>query len=120
MIITRSKNWWLKHVAQEPDVPISAGPQGGNFAMEYKPTLMERFWRKVGFIYHLGYEPSDTDTMPGWQCTVTRVEFGFIDRLRLLLTGRLICKTIQYTDTPSPMVIKTRFDWHILPPGQKQ
>ncbi len=124
MKFSRPKKWWLDRIGKEPPVPIAAGAQmvdhGGNFAMEYQPTLAERFWRKIGFQYHLGNEPEDVDAMLGWQCTVTRLELSFLDRLRLLTTGRIILKTVQHTDTPSPEVIKTRFDWHILPPGQKR
>jgi hypothetical protein len=36
-----------------------------NFASEYKPTLTERFWRALGFRYHLGEDPQDTEALQG-------------------------------------------------------
>ena len=60
-----------------------------NLCMHYVPTLAERFWRKLGYRYHLGEEPEGTDGMPGWMMHGVRLHFGFADRLRLLLgTGR--------------------------------
>lgn len=88
------------------------------FAMAYVPTWRERFWRKLGFRHHRGEEPRDVDAMPGWMNTATCFSFSFTDRLRLLLTGRLLISTISHTDTPSPMTIKNRVDWQIYAPGQ--
>lgn len=94
--------------------------QAQNFAMEYVPTLMERFWRKLGFHYHLGDEPTDTDLLKGWMRTDAGFNFTFTDRLRLLLTGKLRVTLIQHTDTESPSVIKNRVDWRIVAPGDVQ
>jgi hypothetical protein len=88
-----------------------------NLAMIYVPTLSDRFWRALGFRYHLGPDPEGTDTLPGWTCTEIGLDFGIADRLRLLLTGRLRLRSILMTDTPSGTVCKTRLDWRILHPG---
>jgi len=55
--------------------------------------------------------------MPGWQRTDVRLHFGWLDRLRLLFTGRLFIALSSHTDAPSPTVIKTRLDYRIVEPG---
>ena len=85
-----------------------------------EPTLMERFWRKVGFHYHLGDEPQGAESLPGWSQTNQYFHFGWSDRLRLLISGRLLVKLTMSTDTPSPSVCKNRMDWMIYAPGQKR
>ncbi len=87
------------------------------FAAIHVPTFAERLWRKLGYHYHLGDEPEGTDVMPGWMCHGVKLRFGFADRMRLLLTGRLHVKSIMHTDVPSADVVKTRLDWEIIRPG---
>lgn len=88
-------------------------------AMVYRPTMTERFWRALGFRYHLGEEPEGTETLPGWMCTETHMHFGISDRLRLLLTGRLRIRLMQHL----PVVCdfsRNRMDWEIERPGSKR
>lgn len=91
-----------------------------NYAVQYVPKLRERIWRKLGFRYHLGEEPEGTDALEGWMRTDTRLEFGLLDRIRLLLTGRLLVSSTVHHDTPSASVCKTRVDWRIYAPGEKR
>lgn len=86
-----------------------------NEASYHVPTLRERFWRKLGFRYHLGDEPEGTDGLPGWMCTDSTLHFSFGDRLRLLVSGKLKTRTVSYFDTPAPAVVKNRLDWEIQP-----
>lgn len=88
-----------------------------NEALALAPTLRQRFWRALGFRYHLGDTPPDADLLPGWMRTDSGLIFSFGDRLRILISGRLRTSTIVHMDTPSPAVCKTRLDWQILPPG---
>jgi hypothetical protein len=88
-----------------------------NHAMHYVPSLRERFWRKVGFRYHLGDEPDGIDALPGWMRKDIRLSFNWRDRLRLLLTGKLFIASIVSMDTPSPSICKGRVDWRIIEPG---
>jgi len=88
-----------------------------SFDVIHKPTFRERFWRALGFRYHLGEDPEDTDTLQGWTRTDTRLHFGWSDRLRLLITGRLTVSTTSHYDAPSPNMIKNRTDWQIWAPG---
>lgn len=88
--------------------------------MVYQPTLAERLWRKLGYTYHLGDDPDDIDRLPGWTRTDIGLDFGIADRLRLLLTGKLRLHSILMTDTPSATVCRSRLDWRIVPPGDRQ
>lgn len=90
-----------------------------NEAMFQKPTLLRRFWRSLGFRYHLGDEPDGINTLDGWMRTDMRLEFGVVDRLRLLLTGRLFVASIVHMDTPSPAICKSRLGWRIYAPGER-
>lgn len=90
-----------------------------NTACYALPTRAQRFWRWAGFRYHLGEEPEGADAMAGWMRTDMRIYFDWRDRLRLLLSGRLFIASIVHTDTPSPMVCKSRMDFRIYHPGEK-
>lgn len=81
------------------------------------PTLRQRFWRAAGFHYHRGDDPPDIETLSGWMKTDIRIHFGFTDRLRLLLTGKLFVASVVHMDTPSPMICKSRADFLIYAPG---
>lgn len=90
-----------------------------NYAAIHIPTLRQRVWRKLGFRYHLGDEPEGIEGFEGWMRTDMRLEFSLVDRLRLLLTGRLFVASIVHSDTPSPNVCKSRLDWRIYAPGER-
>lgn len=87
-------------------------------ALYHASTWSERLWRWLGFRYHLGDEPDNLEHLPGWICTNAGLNLCWRDRLRLLVSGRLRLKVIVHTDTDSPLVCKSRFDWHILRPGE--
>lgn len=91
----------------------------GGQAMCAKPTLRDRICRALGWRYHLGDEPPDVDGMPGWMRTDIRFRFNWSDRLRLLLTGRLFVASVVHMDTPSPGICKSRVDFRILAPGDR-
>lgn len=91
--------------------------------VEYKPTLGERFWRKLGFRHHHGDDVAEDDPKviwQGWMQTRSRMHFDLRDRLRLLLTGRLELQFTYHLDTPSPDKLHTRLDWSIVPPGGRR
>lgn len=90
-----------------------------DFAMAYAPTWRQRFWRRMGFRYHLGEDPNDDAPDAGWMRTDCRLHFSVADRFRLLLTGKLFIAVIVHTDTPSPDKTATRLDWLIIEPGGK-
>lgn len=101
--------------------PIAAPvANGGCFYQEYRPSRRERFWRKMGFRYHLGEEQGPEMPAPaGWMRNKCRFHFGWQDRLRLLLTGELEVTTTFDIDVPSPDKIRTRLDWRIKAPGEE-
>jgi len=88
-------------------------------AMFHRPTLRERFWKKLGFRYHLGEEPAGIEALSGWMRTDIRLSFSVLDRLRLLFIGRLFVASIVHTDTPLPGICKSRVDWRIAAPGER-
>ncbi len=91
-----------------------------DFSAEYVPSFREKFWRKLGFRCHLGEEPEVLDALKGWSLPETIMELTFADRFRLLTTGRLSLTLTTYTDTESPSVCKSRFDWQIRAPGDQR
>jgi hypothetical protein len=95
---------------------LTAVAEGQVFSAQ--PTLAQRFWRRVGFRYHLGDEPEGAETLPGWMRTDMHLHFGWRDRLRILISGKLFVASILSTDTPSPHIVKSRIDWRILSPGE--
>lgn len=88
-------------------------------AMIATPPLLWRFWRSLGFVYHLGDEPEGAEILPGWMKTDMHMHFGVVDRLRLMVSGKLFIASIVSTDTPSAMICKSRMDWRIMHPGEK-
>ena len=89
-----------------------------NGAYSHVPTWRERMWRRLGFRYHLGDEPSGADTMTGWMASTVNFHFGVLDRVRLLMTGRLHIKIVQHT-TVQCDESKNRVDWQIRAPGER-
>ena len=88
------------------------------YAVHHVPTLSERMWRKLGFRYHLGEEPEGFEKLEGWMCTRCCMDFSILDRLRLLLTGRLHIQLTQYTPVQCDYS-KNRLDWEIKHIGAK-
>lgn len=91
-------------------------PEAKNGYVTYSPTLAERIWRRLGFRYHIGEEPEDIEQLKGWMCTETRMRFGFADRLRLLLSGRLHIRLVQHLPVECEFS-KNCVDWEIKAPG---
>ncbi len=89
------------------------------FAMEYKPSLAERLWRALGWQPHHADLPEtpEVEAMPGWAMTTICIEFSLIDRLRLLLTGRLRLDVRQAMDARVNEVVSAS-SHEILPPGK--
>jgi hypothetical protein len=90
-----------------------------NGYMEYKPSLRERFWSKLGFHFHLGEHEPD-EAWQGWIKTESGIHLDWRDRLRLLISGHLRLHHTIHTDTPSPTKMHTRFDWEIIAPGARR
>lgn len=88
-----------------------------NGYMVYCPTLAERCWRKAGWHYQLQDLPDDAPT-EGWAMTHVRLNLSFVDRLRLLMTGRLCLDVRQAFNTPVDTVVSAT-SLQILHPGEQ-
>lgn len=86
-----------------------------DFAMIHRPTLSQRLARRLGFRFTLGEEPDGVENMPGWARTTVRMEFDILDRLRILVGGRIHVDLTHYTDKPFD-VMKSRTDTRIPAP----
>jgi hypothetical protein len=95
---------------------LTSAVDGRNQACYAVPTRSQRFWSFTGFRFHLGEEPKGHELLPGWVQTKIGIHFGFVDRLRLLFSGKLKIYSTVYMDTPSPATCMSRMDWHILKP----
>lgn len=83
-----------------------------------KLTLGQRFWRKLGFRERHIAPPDAPDMAPGWVATVTTTHVDWRDRLRILVSGRVLLKSFTQTDV---IVRKARStsSFSVLPPGGK-
>ena len=89
-----------------------------NLCQMYKPSRVERFWRKAGFTTAHAELPEGIEaTHPGWMMTNTRMHFSFGDRLRLLLTGRLHLTLRQATSQEVDEAVSA-MSHRILYPGE--
>ena len=70
-----------------------------NFYIPYVPTFMERLRRFFGYGFNQGDKPSSLDPKKHISSMRTNAGFKFSwkDRLRLLLTGRLLIVITQHT-----------------------
>lgn len=94
------------------------GEAHGGYAAYHVPTWTEKLRRALGFRYHLGEEPEGYEELPGWMATDIRMSFSFMDRLRLLLTGRLFIQAVQHTNVEVDHC-KSRISWQIKAPGER-
>ena len=86
-------------------------------AMINRPTIRERFWRALGFRYHLVDLPHDIEQkLPGWMMTRSLIAFSLSDRVRLLLTGRLYLDLRQASDV-SVSEVHSALSFRIGAPG---
>jgi hypothetical protein len=99
MQFIRSKEWWMDRIKNEPDVPIGAG--GAYCARQ---PLSARIWRGLGFGMNNRMDMTDwrCDEEPGFApgalITDTVVHLDFLDRLRVLIGGRLRIEVSTKTD----------------------
>ena len=91
-----------------------------NTAMAFRPTRAMRFWRWLGFRHaHVGKSAGSPD-LPfperGWLTTGATFRLPFVERIRVLLSGRISVEAQIITE---PAVIETRgtfFDAGTLAP----
>lgn len=88
------------------------------YAMQGTSTRRERFWRALGYRFHLGDEPENTEAKTGWFKTGVLVTLGWHERLLLLVSGRLKVELTNYSDG-QPENIVSRVDITYVPPLTK-
>lgn len=87
-------------------------------AMVYKPTLLERLWRRLGYRYAYAEMPEEWEqAVPYPRLQELYIKFGWDDRLRILFSGwvhiqRRFIDTIDDTEEV--------LDIACLPPGHQQ
>lgn len=91
-----------------------------SFAVAYRPTFMQRAWRRLGWRYHMVDLPEtpEVERMLGWAMTRVRLEFSFGDRIRLLLTGRVRLDIRQKMSADVADIVSAT-SIEILPPGRE-
>lgn len=91
-----------------------------SFAMASRPSFMQRAWRRLGWRYHMVDLPEtpEVERMPGWAMTRVRLQFPPIDRLRLLLTGRVRLDIRQKMSADVADIVSAT-SIEILPPGRE-
>jgi hypothetical protein len=86
--------------------------------IKQRGTLLQQVWHSLGYRHHLGSERSRVVHVGGWTRASTYLHFGWGDRVRLLLTGRLFVTSIVRTEPPSDGIYSSRIDWQISEPGE--
>ena len=118
-MIDRPKDWWLSKAESEPEVSIAAGaPTPNAFAMEYRPTLRERFWRKMGFHHHHPEMSEEGEKFPGWIMLQSVSHIDWRDRLRILVSGRILFKAEIRCDVPVGETISAAA-LSVIAPGER-
>ncbi len=95
-----------------------AAPEPQNFAVAYKPTLVERLWRWLGF--HRAFVPApDTDDYQGRLVITTITSWSLADRLRILISGRTYFFSSSIAEPPVHRAVTT-VGVSVLPPTLKR
>jgi hypothetical protein len=64
----------------------------------YTPTFAERFWRVMGYRSHRPEMSETGEQLPFWIMTNVRLNVSFLDRIRLLISGKAIVRVEVRTD----------------------
>ena len=86
-----------------------------NLMMTQQPYRRHQFWSWLGFTYHhIELEYDDTE-LPGWMKTEIMLRFSWLDRLRLLATGKVKLDVTQATNVKVDQCISAT-SMRIIPP----
>jgi hypothetical protein len=100
---------------------MSETTNGGCFYAEYKPTLSERFWRAMGFKRAYVHAPNFMEEVEGFVSgsitTNVICHMGWLDRLRLLVSGKMIVALATMTNVTVDRAV-TVSECGVLPPGE--
>jgi hypothetical protein len=104
----------MTDIADKQEVPETSG-----FYMEYVPNRRERFWRAMGYRSKHPDLPEEAEKLPGWIATDIRVHISFMDRLRLLVSGKAMVRVRTATDAPVKTAISAS-TFEVVPPYERQ
>lgn len=76
-----------------------------NGFQEFRPSLGYRVLRALGFKLPYVPRPPETEEFPSFICTTTHVNLSFLDRLRLLVSGRLEVESVVRTSVEVPHAV---------------
>lgn len=79
-------------------------------------TPAEKLADRLGFGAHYSPKPEGWDGMKGEIIESFDLRLSLLDRLRLLITGKLHVAAIVRTDRPAPDNSRAVFVWQIAPP----
>lgn len=101
------------------DDDVSEVDQTNDGCQVYTPTIADRLWKRLGFRYRLVDLPEGIEeTMPGWMMTKVVFGFSFWDRVRLLISGRMLVEIRQATSAKVDECISAA-SFKIEPPWSK-
>lgn len=63
-----------------------------------RPTAAQRIARALGFRFLLGEDPAGVEQLPGWAKSEVRLRLTFLDRVRVLLSGKIDISLTHYAD----------------------
>ena len=72
------------------------------FASEYVAPFDERFWRWLGFHCAHQERPEETAEFPSYIVTDVHIGVSLLDRLRLLISGKLEVEVVTQTSVEVP------------------
>jgi hypothetical protein len=107
----------------DPGVDIEdSKPMAG--CVVYTPSANERFWRALGFRTQEGppleaWNADSREDLQGWAMTHVNVHLSGLDRLRLLLTGRLHL-TVRHVSSKPIVDLRSTTDFRIGYPGERR
>lgn len=95
---------------------MTTGEQMENQAqyVEFRPTLVQRFWRTLGFWPRSPEDHPEGEKMPGWIMTSVIVVPSIGDRLRFLICGHARARIRTYTSAQVDAVSSSSFE--VAPP----
>lgn len=83
-----------------------------------EPPLAFKVWRKLGFRRAWSLRPEPRDGFAeGWIVVQSETRFSFVDRLRILVSGRVSVEHVVQTDV-AVLRSHTETDVGILPPWE--
>ena len=86
---------------------------------EHIPTLLERMWRRLGYVGSYPDMPEEmAEGLPHWMMTQVKLRISLADRLRLLVSGRAILR-VESRAEHDPGQVASASAFQVLPPSRE-